>query len=99
MNATTSTSNHITKGSIFDDLGFSNEQAENLKVRAKLMQELTQIIKETGETQNDIAKRLGVTQSRISDLVRGKIQKFTIDNLVNMMSKSGYRVEINTKVA
>ena len=99
MNATTHTSNHITKGSIFDDLGFSNEQAENLKVRAKLMQELTQIIKETGETQNDIAKRLGVTQSRISDLVRGKIQKFTIDNLVNMMSKSGYRVEINTKVA
>ncbi len=90
---------HTTKGSIFDDLGFSNEQAENLKVRAKLMQELTQIIKETGETQNDIAKRLGVTQSRISDLMRGKIQKFTIDNLVNIMSKSGYRVEINTKVA
>ena len=99
MNAVTQTKNHITKGSIFDDLGFSNEQAENLKVRAKLMQELTQIIKETGETQSDIAKRLGVTQSRISDLMCGKIQKFTIDNLVNMMSKSGYSVEINTKVA
>ena len=66
---------HTTKGSIFDDLGFANEQAENLKVRAKLMQELTQIIKETGETQSDIAKRLGLTQSRISDLMRGKIQK------------------------
>jgi len=63
------------------------------------MQELTHIIKETGETQSEVAKRFGVTQSRISDLMRGKIQKFTIDNLVNMMGKSGYAVEIHTKVA
>ncbi|MEE9326435.1 MAG: XRE family transcriptional regulator [Cocleimonas sp.] len=56
-------------------------------------------MKDTGETQTEVAKRLGITQSRISDLMRGKIQKFTIDNLVNMMGKSGYGVEINTKVA
>ncbi len=90
---------HTTTGSIFDDLGFSGEVAENLKVRAKLMQELTQIIKDTGETQTEVAKKFGITQSRISDLMRGKIQKFTIDNLVNMMGKSGYGVEIHTKVA
>ncbi len=90
---------HTTKGSIFDDLGFSDEVAENLKIRAKLMQELTQIIKDTGETQAEVAKRFGITQSRISDLMRGKIQKFTIDNLVNMLGKSGYGVEIHMKVA
>ncbi|MEE9302908.1 MAG: XRE family transcriptional regulator [Thiotrichaceae bacterium] len=95
MNAIT----HTTKGSIFDDLGFSNEQAENLKIRAKLMQELTQIIQESYNTQSEAAESLGVTQSRISDLKRGKIQKFTIDNLVNMMSKSGYSVELCTKAA
>jgi len=99
MNATTDTGNHKTTGSIFDDLGFSSDLAENLKVRAKLMQELNHIIKETGETQAEVAKRFGITQSRISDLMRGKIQKFTIDNLVNMMGKSGYGVEIRTKVA
>ena len=90
---------HKTTGSIFADLGFSGEDAENLKVRAQLMQELTHIIKETGDTQTEIAEKLGVTQSRISDLMRGKIQRFTIDNLVNMMSKSGYSVEFFTKVA
>lgn len=95
MNAIT----HKTTGSIFSDLGFSGEESENLKVRAQLMQELTHIIKATGGTQTEIAEKLGVTQSRISDLMRGKIQKFTIDNLVNMMSKSGYSVEVTTKVA
>ncbi len=95
MNAVT----HKTTGSIFADLGFSGEESENLKVRAQLMQELTHIIKETGDTQTEVAEKLGVTQSRISDLMRGKIQKFTIDNLINMMSKSGYSVEFTTKVA
>lgn len=90
---------HTTKGSIFDDLGFSNEQAENLKIRAKLMRELIQIIQSSYSTQSEAAESLGVTQSRISDLKRGKIQRFTIDNLVNMLSKSGYRVELCTKAA
>lgn len=95
MNAIT----HTTKGSIFDDLGFTNEQAENLKIRAKLMQELTQIIQSSYSTQSEAAKNLGVTQSRVSDLKRGKIQKFTIDNLVNMLSKSGYSIELTTRAA
>ena len=77
----------------------SNEQAENLKIRAQLMQELTQIIQSSYSTQLEAAENLGITQSRVSDLKRGKIQKFTIDNLVNMMSKSGYSVELCTKAA
>ena len=89
---------HTTTGSIFDDLGFTDEHAENLKIRAQLMQQLTQIIKDTFNTQEDAAISFGVTQSRISDLMRGKIQRFTIDNLINMMNKSGYSVELKTKL-
>jgi predicted XRE-type DNA-binding protein len=88
-----------TTGSIFNDLGFTDEKAENLKIRAQLMQQLTQIIKDTFNTQADAAISLGVTQSRISDLMRGKVQRFTIDNLINMMNKSGYSVELKAKLA
>lgn len=94
MNAVT----HKTTGSIFADLGFSGEESESLKVRAQLMQELNHIIKNIGETQTAIAEKLGVTKSIVSNLMCGKIQKFTIDNLVNMISKSGYSVEFITKV-
>lgn len=90
---------HATKESIFDDLGVTDDEAENLKIKAQLIQQLTKIIKDTFRTQADAAISLGITQSRISDLIDGKIQKFTIDNLINMMNKSGYSVELKTKLA
>jgi predicted XRE-type DNA-binding protein len=88
-----------TKGSIFDDLSVTDKEAENLKIKAQLMQQLIKIIKDTFNTQADAAISLGIEQSRLSDLMGGKIQKFTIDNLINMMNKSGYSVELKTKLA
>jgi len=90
---------HATNKNIFDDLGFDDEEAENLKIKAQLMQQLTQIIKDTFNTPEDATIILGIEQSKISNLMDGKIQKFTIDNLINMMNKLGYSVELKTKLA
>ena len=79
---------HITKGSIFDDLGFDETEAENLKIRAALMRAIEKYIHDSKLTQEAAAKLMGVYQPRISDLLHGKIDKFTIDMLVNMLSRA-----------
>ena len=81
-----------SSGNVFRDLGFSAEEAENLKVRADLMIQLTKLIKAKGLTQARAARLLGVTQPRVSDLVRGKIDRFSIDGLVEMLGHAGARV-------
>lgn len=85
---------HVTPadGNIFADLGFSPEEAENLKVRAKLMSELRDLIADV--TQVEAARLLGVTQPRVSDLKRGKIGLFTIDALVNMLAHAGIKMRV-----
>jgi len=85
---------HITKGSVFDDLGFSAVEAANLKVRATLMRAIEEEIDKKSLTQAQASKLLGVTQPRISDLRRGKMHLFTIDVLVNMLEKLGKPVYI-----
>lgn len=82
-------------GNVFEDLGFPKEEAENLRVRSALMATIRAIIEEEGLTQARAAKLFGVTQPRISDLVRGKIELFSIDALVNMLAASGRRVDIS----
>jgi len=82
-------------GNVFQDLGFPKEEAENLKIRSALMAVIRAIIDEEGLTQARAAKLFGVTQPRISDLVRGKIELFSIDSLVNMVAASGRRVDIS----
>ena len=67
--------------------------AENLRIRAEMMVKLREFIKEKNLTQKEAAKRMHVTQPRISNLVRGKIDLFTIDMLVNMLAHSGISVE------
>lgn len=85
---------HVTKGSVFDDLGFDAAEASNLKIRAALMLAIDQKLGKKKLTQAKAAKLLGVTQPRISDLRRGKIQLFTIDVLVNMLVKLGKPVSL-----
>jgi predicted XRE-type DNA-binding protein len=82
---------------VFRDLGFSAEEAENLKVRADLMIQLTKLIQARGLTQARAARLLGVTQPRVSDLVRGKIDRFSIDGLVEMLGHAGARVTFVVK--
>lgn len=78
---------HVTKGSIIDDLGFDAVEAENLKIRAALMRAIESAIIKNKLTQAKAAELFQVTQPRISDLKRGKIHLFTIDALVNMLTK------------
>ena len=85
---------HITKGSIFDDLGFDEAESENLKIRASLMRVIEKYIQDHKLTQQAAAKLMGVYQPRISDLLQGKIDKFTIDMLVNMLSKAHVSISL-----
>ena len=75
---------HTTKGSVLDDLGFSKSEASNLKIRAALMRSLEKYISEHHLKQKDVAKILEINQPRVSDLLTGKINKFSIDQLVKM---------------
>ena len=87
-------SNHVTKGSVFNDLGFNEAEAENLKIRAALMRAIEKYIEDNKLTQATAAKLMGVYQPRISDLLQGKIDKFTIDMLVNMLAKAHVSVSL-----
>ena len=86
-----------SSGNVFHDLGFSREEAENLKIRTDLMIRLSKLIETRGLTQVQAAKLFGVSQPRVSDLVRGKIGRFSIDTLVAMFGHAGIRVRFTTK--
>ena len=81
-------------GNVFADLGFHGEEAENLRIRAMLMAEAEQFIKRKGLSQAQAAARMGVSQPRISDLVRGKIGVFSVDSLIAMLSAVGLKVSV-----
>ncbi len=81
-----------SSGNVFTDLGFEPEEALNLKVRSDLMIEISKLIEERGLTQTTAAELLRVTQPRISDLVRGKIDRFSVDSLIEMIGHAGANV-------
>ena len=83
-----------SSGNVFRDLGFSAEEAANLKIRSDLMIRLSKVIETRGLTQAQAAELCGVTQPRISDLVRGKIDRFSVDTLIAMLGHAGVRVQI-----
>ena len=83
-----------SRGNVFRDLGFSKPEAENLKIRTDLMIRLSKVIEGRRLTQAQAATLFGVTQPRISDLVRGKIDRFSIDTLVAMLGHAGIRIQI-----
>lgn len=88
---------HVTPadGNIFVDLGFEPEEAENLHVRSKLMIQIIRMIRERGLKQKQAAALFGVSQPRISDLKRNKIDEFSIDSLVNMLGHAGIRIDMS----
>lgn len=89
----------IIKGSknVFRDVGFGKEEAANLLVRSRLMMEVQRYIKSKRITQVEAAKRFGVTQPRVSDLIRGKINLFTTDMLINMLASVGMAVAVHVQ--
>jgi len=85
--------------SVWDAIEDSPESAENLKLRSALMIALKDHIARSGLSQAKIAKLFGVTQPRVSDLLRGKINLFALDALVNMAAAAGLRVEMKIREA
>jgi predicted XRE-type DNA-binding protein len=81
----------ITKssGNVFVDLGFPPEEVTILTMRADLMAQLRLLIERKGWTQAQAAAALGVSQSRVSDLVRGKWDKFSLDMLLMLAARAG----------
>ena len=81
-------------GNVFLDLGFSPEEATILAMRAQLMGELRIKIRDEAWTQIDAAAVLGISQSRVSDLIRGKWDKFSLDMLITLATRAGKKVEL-----
>jgi len=84
-------------GNVFRDLGFDSQEAASLKVRAMLMAEIEKYIRAQHLTQKQAAERFGVTQPRISDLIRGKITLFSVDTLITMVTHAGLTVDVKVK--
>jgi len=80
--------------SVWDAIESDPGQAENMKLRSRLMMALRERIAGEGLSQAAAAKLLGVTQPRVSDLVRGKIDLFSLDTLVNMAAAAGLRIQL-----
>jgi predicted XRE-type DNA-binding protein len=79
---------------VFRDLGFSADEADHLRVRSELVAKLQTVITARGLKQAEAAKLFGVTQPRVSDLMRGRIDLFNAEMLIDMLAKVG----IHTKV-
>lgn len=79
--------------------GYPPAEAANMQMRSRLMLALEDIIEERGLTQKDAATLFGVSQPRVSDLVRGQIDKFSLDALVQMLHRAGYTVSLTLKAA
>lgn len=84
-------------GNVFSDLGFGRHEAEHLRIRSELMIKLSRLIQARGLTQVQAAALLGVSQPRVSDLTRGKIDRFSIDTLVAMLGHAGVSVRFTTR--
>ena len=88
------TTKHPRYKNVFAALEDDPAVADNLKIRSQLMNALSRHISDEGLTQKQAAELFEVTQPRISDLMRGKIERFTIDMLITMLARTGKSVEV-----
>ena len=83
-----------SSGNVFTDLGFAPGEAAVLALRADLMARLRVMVQTEGWTQAQAAQRFGIAQSRVSDLLRGKWDKFSLDMLITLATRAGSKVEL-----
>jgi len=83
-----------SSGNVFIDLGYSPDEAAILQMRGDLMADLRKFIKAKRLTQAKAAEILGVSQSRVSDLIRGKWEKFSLEMLITLATRAGMRVTL-----
>jgi predicted XRE-type DNA-binding protein len=80
--------------SVWDAIENTPAEAASLRVKSQLMMQLQEILKESGKTQGELATKLNVTQPRVSDLMRGRIELFSIESLIDIISNAGMLVEM-----
>lgn len=85
--------------SVWDAIEDTPAEAAHMRLRSQLMIALRDHVERSGLSQTQAAKVLGVTQPRVSDLMRGKIELFGIDSLVTMLSAAGLKVELHVAAA
>ena len=85
--------------SVWDALADTPEQAANLRARADLMRQISELIEAKGWRQVEAAEQCGVTQPRINDLLRGRVSRFSLDALVNIATSLGQRVNMGLEAA
>ena len=86
-----------SSGNVFRDLGFVPEDAEHLAIRADLVIQIEKAIESRGLEQAEATKVVRVTQPRMSDLLRGRIDLFSTDTLIDMLARLGVRVRLVTR--
>lgn len=79
-------------GNVFSDLGFEPGEAAILQMRAKLINDLREYVESSGMTQMEAAERFGIAQSRVSALIHGKWEKFSLEMLIRLEAKAGRQV-------
>ena len=79
----------ITKGNVFEDLGFDPAESADLALRAYLMAEIRKFIKRNDLTQVKAAKFFGIQQPKISKIMNGKVEEISSDYLVGLLAKTG----------
>ena len=81
-------------GNVFKDLGFREPEARNLALRAEIMIRIEEFVERSRMTQARAAARLGLTQPRLNALLKGKIDQFSLDALVNAATRAGLQVHL-----
>jgi predicted XRE-type DNA-binding protein len=90
---------HRSSGNVFRDLGFRPAEAASLAVRSRMMLALREHIRRKGWTQAEAARVMGVTQPRISNLVQGRIDRFSVDGLIGLLQACGLQVRFTLQRA
>lgn len=88
-----------TYDSVWDALSDSPEESENLKLRSELMIQITQHVQRLNLAPKEVRLLLGLTQPRVSYLMHGRIDKFSLDMLVSIATRAGLLVGLKVKVA
>lgn len=82
-----------SSGNLFEDMGVPD--AENMKVRAELIVEIRRLMEEKGWNQTEAAAQLDISRTRLNDILRGRLEKVTIDRLVTMLAAAGRHVRVS----
>ncbi len=83
-----------SSGNLFEDLGFDAAEATILQMKAKLLSDLREYLAASGMTEDEAAQKLGIAQSRVTDLRRGKWEKFSLEMLITLEARAGRTVRL-----